>query len=68
MPFNLLCDCVVLPQSEKNISVVLTSFLAQISHALKCADISTVPLRRVREKSQLEDWSKTVELNKSIRL
>ena len=58
VPFSLLCDLAMLQQSEKNISVELTSYLAQINRAMKCADRSTVPLRSVRKKSQLEDWSK----------
>lgn len=61
-PFSLLCDFAVLPQSEKKISIELTFYSTQINHALKCAEISAVPLRCVREKSQLEDWSKSKDL------
>ena len=56
LPLNLLNDCAVLPQSDKNISVEPTFYLAQINYALKCAEISAVPLRRDHKKSQPEDW------------
>ena len=49
VPFNLLCDRAVLPQSEKNISVELTFYFAQINNTQKCAEISAVPLRCVRK-------------------
>jgi len=62
VPFNLLCDRAVLPQSEKNISVELTSYLAQIYYAMICAERSTFSLRSVHRKSQLQDWSKNRDL------
>jgi len=29
VPFNILCDCAMLPQSEKNTSIDLRSYLTQ---------------------------------------
>ena len=57
-----LCNLAVLPLSEQSISIELTSCLAQMNHLLKCAERSTHPLRRVREKPKLEDWSKNRDI------
>ena len=59
-PFHLLCTHSGL--SEKEIAIGLTTYLAEINHALKCAEASAVPCKRIRKGSQVQGWSKNPSL------
>ena len=58
--FHLLCTHWGL--NEKVIALGLATYLAEINHALKCAEASAVPCKRVRKDCQVQGWSKKPSL------
>ena len=62
VPFHLLSSECRSYISEYEIEIQLTIYLAEINHALRCAEKCAVPSRRVRKKTEITDWSKNQSL------
>ena len=54
VPIHLLCSRSGL--SEEEIAFGMTTYLAEINHALKFAEASVVPCKRIRKGSQVQGW------------
>ena len=61
-PFHLLSSECRSYISECEIKIRLTTYLAEINHALRCAEKCAVPSRRLHKKTEVIGWSKNASL------
>ena len=61
-PFHLLSSECRSYISECEIEIQLTSYFADINHALRCAEKCAILSRHVHKKKEVSDWSKNPSL------